>query len=204
MTQRGADARTWRRSRRVRALLSAGLVLGVGAAATLAAWNDAEHSSASFEAGTFGIVGSTSGTTFSEHPAADPAELSFSPGVAALAPGDSVYALFSVRTIPGSVAGTVRLSAAGVNSTGLGQWLTYSVRTIDSLTCNAAAFAGGNPNGLPQGESLTTSASGTRTLAADGAEQMNFCFEVTLPTSAPNHAQGTGVNANWTFSAQSS
>lgn len=188
----------------MRALLSAGLVLGVGAAATLAAWNDSEHSSASFQASTFSIVGSTSGTAFTEHPSADPAVLSFSPGVGALAPGDSVYALFSVRTIPGSVAGTVRLVAAGTNSTGLGQWLTYSVRTIDSLTCDAAAFAGGNPSGLPQGESLTTSAAGTQNLAADGAGQVNYCFEVTLSTGAPNDAQGTAVTANWTFSAQSS
>src|SRR5690606_31735774 len=55
-----------RRSRMIRALLAGGLVLGVGTAVTLAAWNDSEFASGTFRAGTFDLEGSTDGTTFSQ------------------------------------------------------------------------------------------------------------------------------------------
>jgi len=53
--------------RKVRAVLAGGLVLGVGAAVTLAAWNDSEFATGTFTAGTFNLEGSTDGTTFTDH-----------------------------------------------------------------------------------------------------------------------------------------
>ncbi|MGO2139648.1 MAG: SipW-dependent-type signal peptide-containing protein [Leucobacter sp.] len=46
---------------KARALLAGGLVLGVGAAVTLAAWTDNEWVRGVFGTGTFGIEGSTDG-----------------------------------------------------------------------------------------------------------------------------------------------
>ena len=66
-TRRGLREAKRLRLRRIRAILAGGLVLGVGAAATLAAWNDSEYGAATFTAGRFDIVGSTDGTTFASH-----------------------------------------------------------------------------------------------------------------------------------------
>lgn len=61
---------TTRNRRKVLAVLAGGLVLGVGAAITLAAWNDSEFATGTFTAGSFNLQGSTDGTTYAEHTAA--------------------------------------------------------------------------------------------------------------------------------------
>ena len=43
----------------IRAILAGGIVLGVGAAVTLAAWNASEFATGTFQAGTFTIEGAT-------------------------------------------------------------------------------------------------------------------------------------------------
>ena len=183
-------------------------MLGVGASATLAAWTDSEHSQATFTAGRFGVVGSTNGTTFTEHSnAGSAATLNFQVAPTAMAPGTTTYALYSVSTIDPSVAGTVALQAAGTNSSGLGAHLTYGVRTISGVTCNATTFnaAGTAANVVAPGQPLTTSAApgSSQTLQANGTSQVNYCFAVPLPSTASNTAQGLSVTARWQFVAQS-
>lgn len=195
-------------SRRLRAVLACGLVLGVGASTTLAAWNDSEYTKTTFTAGTFTIVGATNGSTFTEHAtAATAATLTFTTSsiAAAMTPGDKVYGLYSVKTGSSSMAGTVQLKAASTNGTGLGAYLTYSVRTITQTTCNATNFtAGSATTGLPSGVALTVGATTTQSLSAKGADQINYCFEITLPTGTANAAQGTTLDASWEFTASSS
>ncbi|MFC7405097.1 SipW-dependent-type signal peptide-containing protein [Georgenia alba] len=182
---------------RLRAVLAAALVLGVGATVTLAAWNDSEHTSGQFTAGTFSIVGATDGVTFSEHPTAgQAATLSFQAPPTAMAPGTTTYALFSVRTADPSVAGSVQLTAPGANGAGLGQYLQYGVRTVAGTTCDATTFGGGTPV-VANGSALTTGATAAQAVQANGANQVNYCFAVTLPTTAPNAAQGLSLNATW-------
>ena len=53
--------------RKVLAVLAGGLVLGVGTAVTLAAWNDSEFATGDFAAGTFVFQGSTDNETFEDH-----------------------------------------------------------------------------------------------------------------------------------------
>ena len=52
------------RSRKVRAILAGGLVLGLGAAVTLAAWNDSEFAKGTFTSGSLNIQGSVDGDIF--------------------------------------------------------------------------------------------------------------------------------------------
>lgn len=197
------------RRRRVRALLASGLVLGVGAAATLAAWNDSEYSRATFTAGTFGIQGSTDGATFTENPSSSsPATLTFSVPPTALAPGQTVYAQYSIRTAAGSVPGTVQLTANSGNSSGLGQWLRYGVRTIaNTQVCNQTSFNASTtiivPGAGESGSPLTTGASTQQALQANAANRVNYCFAFTLPLSTPNGAQGQTLTANWQFTGTS-
>lgn len=191
--------------RKVRALLIGGLVLGVGAAGTLAAWTDTEYATSTFTSGSFGIVGATNGSTFSEHPTAPGAALAFTPTVGAMVPGAESYALYSVRTTSTSVAGTVTLSTA-VSGTAneLTTSLRFGVRTISGTTCNASAYNAGTAV-IADGSTLTSPPTpSAQNLAAGGGTQQNYCFRLTLPTSATNNAQGKSTTIQWTFAAQNS
>lgn len=189
-----------RRFTRLRAVLAGGLVLGVGATATLAAWTDEEFANGSFAAGTFSIVGSTNGTNFSDHPAAPGASLVFALTADAMVPGTTVYSLYSVKTAPTSVAGPVQLTAGAANGSGLGAYLSYGVSTITGTTCNASTFAAGSVV-VSTGSALTAGAAGGIALAAAGASTINYCFAITLPTTAPNAAQGAVLSGQWIFAA---
>lgn len=196
------------RSRRIRAVLAGGLVFGVGAAMTLAAWTDNENATATFSAGKFDIVGSTNGTTYSNHnpsdaPPTSAAGLSFSVPVGAMAPGNTTYALFSVKTANPSVAGTLLLSSISTAGTGLGAYLTYGVKTISGTACNEATYGAGVVV-VADGATLATGASSSQSVVANGVTPVNYCFAVSLPTATPNAAQGLTAIQTWRVQATSS
>lgn len=192
------------RSRRWRAVLAGGLVLGIGTAVTLAAWNDSEYGSASFTAGRFDIVGAVDGSTFSSHATTGAAAaLNFQLAPTAMAPGNATYALFSVKTANPSVAGTLQLTAGTPGGTGLATYLTYGVRTISGTTCNATTYAAGTAV-VADGSALTANGATTQAVTANGGTQVNYCFAVTLPTTAPNAAQGLTMSQTWQIQGTSS
>ncbi|MFK3678274.1 SipW-dependent-type signal peptide-containing protein [Microbacterium sp. NPDC090218] len=204
VTRREVREKRRLRSRRLRAVLAGGLVLGIGVTATLAAWNDSEFGSASFTAGKFDIVGATDGATFASHATTGTAAaLNFQLAPTAMAPGNSTYALFSVKTANPSVAGTLQLTAGTPGGTGLATYLTYGVRTIAGTTCNATTFAAGTAV-VADGSALTAGGSATQIVTANGAAQVNYCFAVTLPTTAPNGAQGLTMTQTWQIQGTSS
>lgn len=193
------------RCRRIRAVLAGGLVLGIGTAVTLAAWNDSEYSAATFTAGQFGIVGATDGVAFTDHPVASPAALTFTVAPTAMAPGNTTYALFSVKTVNPSVAGTLQLTAGAPTGTGLAPFLTYGVKTVTGPTCNSTTYAAGTSvSVVADGSALTAGGATAQSLAANGAAAVNYCIAVTLPTAAPNGAQGLTMTQTWTFTGTSS
>lgn len=192
------------RSRRIRAILAGGLVLGIGATATLAAWNDSEYGAATFTAGRFDIVGATDGTTFSSHATSGTAAaLNFQLPPTAMAPGTTTYVLFSVRTANPSVPGVLQLTPGTPGGTGLATYLTYGVRTITGTSCTAATYTTGTAV-VPDGSALTTAGTTAQAVAANGAAQVNYCFAVTLPTAAPNGAQGLTMTQTWQIQGTSS
>ncbi|WOP19807.1 SipW-dependent-type signal peptide-containing protein [Raineyella sp. LH-20] len=89
----------WTRSHKIRALLAGGVVLGVGAAVTLAAWNDSEFAQGDFTAGTFNLEGSTDGTTYAQHSTSAAAALVFDSTTYSgnITPDDVLYKAFWVR-----------------------------------------------------------------------------------------------------------
>lgn len=210
MTSTRKDQRDARqaRSRRIRAILAGGLVLGVGVTATLAAWNDSEFGSTTFTAGTFNIVGSTDGTNFSQHASAPGASLTFaapSVSISALTPGDKAYAFFSVKTVNPSMAGSVLIKGASSNASSLGAQLTYSVRTVTAAAnCSSTGWATASVvTGLPNGAALTAAATSSQVLNADGGNQVNYCIEVAMSATAPTTVQGTSQQVTWEFAATS-
>jgi predicted ribosomally synthesized peptide with SipW-like signal peptide len=202
--------RNRRRWFRVRALLAGGLVLGIGSAATMAAWNDGEYADTTLRAGTFQIEGSApaadSGSTFTDHATSGTAAtLTFSAPVTALSPGTTTYSSFFVRTKSTSVAGTVALQTPTftASSTGLQSTLTYGVRLLASgQTCGAGAFS--SPLGtavVPTGTVLNAPlTAATQPIAAAGGLH-HYCFALTLPSTADNSVQGQSATPVWQFLA---
>lgn len=192
---------------RLRAVLAGALVLGVGAAVTVAAWNDSEFATGSFTASTFEIVGSTDGAQFNEHPdAANAAALSLTAPFDAMSPGTTVYARFVVKTTDAStVGGTVSLAATASNSDGLGFWLRYGVRVLpEGAACSSSTFDDASTSVVvPSGSTMTVDGTGNASVGKSGTDTANYCFAIALPSGTPNEAQGTSVNAQWTFTAES-
>ncbi|GAA1183233.1 SipW-dependent-type signal peptide-containing protein [Nesterenkonia xinjiangensis] len=184
-----------RLSRQVRALLASGLVLGVGASVTLAAWNDSEYAGGTVSAGHFTLEGSPDGANYSTTTAEAPHQLSFST-TSNLTPGARTYALFSVRTASGSVGGTVQLQGDDGNTGTLSSAMTYGVRTVAGTTCNASTFEGGSQV-IPRGTSLTGDAGSSQSVAGNQGAVVHYCLELTLSSEAPNSVQGATATPLW-------
>ncbi|SDT10615.1 SipW-cognate class signal peptide [Brevibacterium siliguriense] len=192
------------RGRRVKAILAGGLVFGVGATATVAAWTDSEEASGSFEAGRFNIELSTDGQWTGTN------EMTFNAG--AMYPGQKVYAPVSVRTTSNtSLDGKLTVSAGGISDPNVfASALTYRAvaRSTSSVACNSDNFPG--PGSFVFGSaagaiplSSTPAAGTTQTLKAASASVQDYCFEVSLPSGTSSDAQGLSASHTWTFTAES-
>ena len=199
------------RRRRVRVLLAAGVVLGIGTMSTLAAWTDVEHATAAFSASVFGTESRSAGSpTYASNTTTPGASLTFTPGTG-LSPGVSSYAWLNIRTTPAStVAGTVSLT--GVSPTGaLAPVLQYRAVRMTAANptgvCDATAFsgapayiAGAAGTYLPVAQLPASPVSNA--IGAAGA-QLGFCFEVRLAPDAASSFQGQTATVTWTFTSTS-
>lgn len=196
---------------RLRAVLAGGLVLGVGAIMTLAAWTDTEYTTGSFGTSTFDTVSSVDTSTFADHATVGTASsLVFS--ASAMSPGVLFYAPLDIKTTAGTnVAGTVVLTA--VSSTGaLAPALEYRmVRTTTATTCAAGAFASGTyivgastptyalvTTAAPSGGSAISSA-----IVAAGASAIRYCTEIRVAPGSASSYQNKTSDVTWTFTATS-
>lgn len=197
-------------SGKVKAVLAGGLVLGVGAAVTLASWTDQAYVDATFGTSSFNIQVDTQGggeAWVEADTEAAASDLVFSVGVEALVPGGTVYAPVSLQTDPsGSVAGTVTLEGARPGSgadQALFDALTYTVTELEQGATCADGAVGGTP--LVAGRLTDGSAPDAIALAADGGDRADLCFAVTLPPEASSNTdlQGVTTSALWRFAATS-
>lgn len=199
------------RNRRIKAVLAGGLVFGIGATATLAAWTDTEAASGSFEAGTFNIDLSVDKTWGNSR------EMTFK--ATGMYPGSKVYAPAYVRTTAATtMKGQIQVVGSGVSGSAntIAESLEYRTvtRSFPSAAeafaspCDASAFAGsptfvfgGGASKQPLRASATSSAKQTVSPVAGSVQA--YCFEVVLPASTPSAAQGTSAAHTWTFNAES-
>lgn len=197
------------RRRKVRAILAGGLVLGLGAAVTLANWNDSEFAAATFTAGTFNLQGSTDGTTFTDHASvAGAAALTFTTPFSALSPTDVVVAPFAVRLAAGTTNNAdLRVQALTVTESGgtaNAANLTYAIYPVVSSAACTVAVAGtplaSGSLGTPALPAATTQAltKGAST-AVPGATQW-LCVKVTAGAALN---QSTATVATWQLQAVS-
>lgn len=213
-----------------RALLAGGLVLGMGAAATLAAWTDNEWvfggsgSGDGTEPNTPGTgiyrmqqntwTGASGTAVWTDQPNANGGALTFTVDPGKLVPGKTVYSPMQLRTVAGSEALDVSL-AEGIqsalnrgadNSPALYAALTYGVyKGVSKEACEAGTTAGGTAV-VPEGSALTATSSTTFPLAAGadasspGAPE-NLCFALTLPSTAGPELQGLNTVPVWRFTS---
>ncbi|MFF3027391.1 MULTISPECIES: SipW-dependent-type signal peptide-containing protein [unclassified Microbacterium] len=197
--------------RKVLAVLAGGLVLGIGTAVTLAAWNDSEFANGTFTAGAFNLEGSATGdANYSDHnvdKGDTAATLAFTVPVSNLAPGNIVYSGFWVRLAAGTTTGA-SLSANGTTAdaaaTSNSDHLSYSVYQLaPGATCNAASATGtpvatGATLDVQTGVTPITLSQGPNVSTAGTAVQL--CFKVTADA---NLEQTLATTATWKFTATS-
>lgn len=200
----GGDARRIRR-RRIRAILAGGLVLGVGAAITLAAWNDSEFATGTFTSGSFNLQGSTDGTTFTDHASSGAAaSATFSTGFNSLSPGDTVAAPFVLR-LDSTTTNNASVIAASATTTGAATAnLTYKIVVVANVAGCTPAAAGTSTvvpatTGMNAVTGATAFALAKGTGGAAGAPVV-LCLQV---TAGPSLTQNTTATATWGFTATS-
>lgn len=186
------------RSIRLRALLSAGMVLGLGAVGTLAAWTDQSTATATFSAGTLDLKlrEMPNGTLADSLPAITSLEMTdMYPGVSKAA----VVQISNTGSVPLSY--TVTGSAlAGATGGTLGTALKVGVSSGGTVagTPPTESCTGGTPMGGPV--TLTSlSVAGLATLAPNTTE--NICLVVSMPLDADTSHQGKSTTATFTFNA---
>jgi len=191
------------RNRRLKAILAGGLVLGVGAAVTLAAWNDSEFAQGEFTAGAFNLEGSIDGAAYAEHDALESAaELVFSVPTLNLSPNDVVSAPFAIRlddttTNPANAV----VSAPLAGTTGSVDNLSYSLTRTTTFGCGGTVSATLVPAATPVGTVPGTPAVPLLQGAAGVAGAPVFvCFTV---TAGPDLVPSQTGTATWEFLATS-
>ena len=197
-------------SRKVKAIFAGGLVLGIGAAVTLAAWNDSEFASGQFAAGTFNLEGSTTSgiAGFGEHDTVGTAAVVFDlANYGNVSPDQVLYEAFWVRLAANTTSGAnLNLASitpgAGANNANL-SYEIYRLATI-TTACDATGVAGGTLIG--SGTDLTAyTAVAPSPLAigsptTDAGAAVNLCFVVTAESTL---AQGAGASTTWELKAVS-
>lgn len=192
-------------SRRIRAVLAGGLVLGAGAAITLAAWNDSEFASGTFTAGTFNMQGAADGTTFSDHTSAPGASLAFTANVSNLSPSAVTAAGYALHLSP-TTSTSATVAVAGATTTGAATAnLTYGIvqvaqfsDCVPGATGTATIVPAGTTMNAVTGASTFQLAKSTDGVAA-GAN-VYLCVQVTAGSGI---GQGTAATGTWEFRATS-
>jgi len=200
-----ARPRPSRTFRRVRALLTGGLVLGVGATMTIAAWTDQELATSTVSAGTFSIVSRSDQGAFASH---GPTEtvLTVPLDASGLYPGVKKAAYVQVQA-SGTLGGTVNLTAvtvtnnAGTAPTGADLALQNAIKVniavvAAPVNCTTGATASAALTAVP--------ALPAQTLTVSPLNTITYCIVLELPSDATGTAQGGTVKPTWTFTGSTS
>lgn len=198
------------RSTKIKAMLAGGLVLGIGAAVTLASWTDQAYVAANFGTSAFNIQVQTpesNGWVEADlDEGADATALTFAVDLAGdLQPGDTIYAPLDLQTDGTSVAGTVTLEGATAPDAGEGGLFDALTYTVTELGADATCGPDATGTALVTDAGLATpSGDGAISLGAEGANPSNLCFAVTLPEGADTpELQTQTTTPLWRFAAES-
>lgn len=192
------------KNRKIRAVLAGGLVLGVGVAVTLAAWNDSEFAEGVFGTGHFNMQGSTDGINFNDHASEAPASLSFTVEPSTMSPEDTVAAPFVLHLDEKTTNNAKVNVASGLGSGTAVDQLSYAIVQVPSLAeCTPEATGtvivpAGTVFGAANG-GATFDLSKSVVSGEPGADAF-LCVQV---TAGQGLVQDTVATATWEFIGQS-
>ncbi|MFY0408471.1 SipW-dependent-type signal peptide-containing protein [Solicola sp. PLA-1-18] len=179
---------------RVLALLSLGLVLGLGAVGTSALWTDTSTATSSFATGTATLRLKATNEQTTAFGTLD---------VSGLAPGSTKAAVITVRnrgTVP--LIYSIGVGATNADSKNLAANLVTVIRTDagvvgagTSSTCGTGSSEVVNRTGLAGG---AVTVGGQLNPPTSGADQ-DVCVQVGLSSGAPSSLQGATTTATFTF-----
>lgn len=203
------------RSRKRKAILAGGIVLGLGASMTLAAWTDDVWVSSSFSAGSFNVQGAVdpAGTSWREYNTSGGAgPLVFTVPVSAMSPGDSVFAPLNLRVDPAKNSYDAAITlptapsapATGDANIAFFGALKVTLFNVAPGSCSSTGTSLAAPlSGFNSVALGTTTTSPLLTLDKNSTPQ-GICFKVSLPAGAPSTVQGGTTGAlTWNFDATS-
>lgn len=199
-----APSRT--RRRKVLAILAGGVVVGIGAAYTLANWNDSEFAGGTFSTGTFNLEGSLDDATYADHATADAAAqldaVEFVSETSNMSPGETAYDSFFVRLDEDTtVGGTV--AQASIAATGASDEFSYKVVALGpGEPCDASRIDLGTV--LGEGATLTENTATGTVDVAPGADGPGLAWQLCIEVQAAEDlTQGAATTATWEFQATS-
>lgn len=200
------------RSRRRRALLAGGAVLGLGAVATLAAWSDDVWVVSSFTTSPFNVEAAVNpaGDDWEELNAKDKAgDLAFAVAPTGMLPGDSVYAPLNLRVERGESRGQVSLASTPTvgdlsgNDKTFFETLRLSLYAVAPTACNAARTPSDATIGEFHDEGLPYGVNTNLVTLPANSDPVGICFKVTLPADAgPGVAGGNTGELVWHLQAE--
>lgn len=203
------DAEVRRHSRKVRAVLAAGLVLGLGGVATLAVYSSSTFGQAVFTSGKFNTQGKFRSSDWQDFDkgASGVGDFAFQVQPLQMLPGTTVYAPVSIRVDPTKNGFDAAVSLSGATSTTPGSSiftaLRLTVNTVSVANCNATGFTTGAViPGYPANAPLSQPSTQSVTVPKGNANGVDFCFALTLPSSFTEQNVNSGL-MEWTFSATS-
>jgi predicted ribosomally synthesized peptide with SipW-like signal peptide len=181
------------RNRKVRLVLSLGLLSGLVWAGTFATFTDSGTATSTFTAGTVDLV--VGGDV-------DDAYAFTSIEMTNMKPGDVKYAPLTIANT-GTLGFTYSMSTSATNADAkaLRDQLTLGIRKVaDEATCDSAGVGyAASLDTLTASGALSAGAIASRSLAASASEVA--CFRVELPSTAGDTYQGATTTATFTFSA---
>lgn len=213
------------KANKVRAILAGGLVLGVGAAFTLAAWTDNEWvfgqsengggppGTKSYQMQQNTYTGLAGADVWSDQGDAPGGALTFSVNADKLVPGSTVYAPMQLRTVPGSEGLSVLLSDAQRGASGdadLYSALRVEIKkNVVKTSCNNLRFGDNTVDEdliVGPGGALSDTSSKVIPLspgadANSAGAPVNICFALSLPSDAPPALQGKSTVPLWKFTS---
>lgn len=177
-------------SRRVRALLALGPLVGLSWLGAYAAFTDSVDVTTSFSTGSVVIRADDQGGTV--------AFTSLS--MTDMVPGSVRYAPLRISN-GGSIAFNYTMATAVTGSTVLAGALDIGIKVVPSATCTVTEYNASSTVAYASATGLARAAIASRPLASGASEFL--CYRVELPAGAANSLQGLSTSATFTFSATS-
>ena len=192
------------RRKKVRAIMASGLVLGVGAAVTLAAWSDTAWGEGTFGTGdsAFNIQASfDDGSTWDEFMTQKTAgTMQFGEKATGLTPGDSVYALVGLQEEFKKMDAEVTLTKVTADDSVLKDYISVRVSQPAAEKPESCATA-------TYGDAVNLSVADAQmlnTFTIPGGDQRWVCFSATLNKDTPPQTVPTlAKTIQWKFDGQS-